>query len=102
MHIKKFDDEIFFCQTYRVFNLVRWVSGKSYLLPGFILTSAGKTYFTHPYLICRADKKIGEIYLYQSFHRSYLIVCIHNVDTLNICMKKFDAIEICFDKMTAF
>ena len=31
-----------------------------------------------------------------------LILCIHNVDTLDICTKKFDAIKILFDKMTAF
>ena len=35
----------------------------------------------------------GEINLYQSFYWSHLILCIHNVDTLNICMKKFDAIK---------
>ena len=44
----------------------------------------------------------GEINLYQSFYWSHLILCIHNVDTLNICMKKIDAIKIFFDKMTAF
>ena len=31
-----------------------------------------------------------------------LILCIHNVDTLNICMKKFDVIKILHDKKTAF
>ena len=35
----------------------------------------------------------GEINLYQSFYWSHLILCIHNVDTLNICLKKFDAIN---------
>ena len=30
--------KIFFCQTNRVFNLVRGVSSQSYLLPSFILT----------------------------------------------------------------
>ena len=44
----------------------------------------------------------GEINLYQSFYWNHLILCIHNVDTLNICMKKFDVIKILFDKMTAF
>ena len=33
----------------------------------------------------------GEISFYQNFYWSLLILCKHNVDTLNICMKKFDA-----------
>ena len=44
----------------------------------------------------------GEINLYQSFYWSHLILCIHNVATMNICMKKLDAIKILFDKMTVF
>ena len=41
----------------------------------------------------------GEINLYQSLYLSHLILCIHNVNTLNICMKKFDAIKSYFDKI---
>ena len=44
----------------------------------------------------------GEFNLFHSFYWNILILCIHNVDTLDICMKKFDAIKILFDKMTAF
>ena len=36
MCLKKFDAEFFFYQTYRVFNLVRGLSSKSYLLPSCI------------------------------------------------------------------
>ena len=43
-----------------------------------------------------------EISLYQSFYWSYLMLCIHNVDSLNICMKMFDTIKIFFDNMTGF
>ena len=53
-------------------------------------------------LIRVCDYMHGEISLYQSFHWNHLILCMHNVDTLNICMKKFDAIKILFDKMTEF
>ena len=44
----------------------------------------------------------GEFNLFPSFYRNIVILCIHNVDTLDICMKKFDAIKILFDKMTVF
>ena len=37
-----------------------------------------------------------EVNLYQSFYLSHLILCLPNINTLNICMKKFDAIEILF------
>ena len=30
-----------------------------------------------------------------------LILCLYNVDTLNICMKEFGSEKIIFDKMTA-
>ena len=30
------------------------------------------------------------------------ILCLHNIDSLNICMKKFDAKKMFFDKITAF
>ena len=30
-----------------------------------------------------------------------LILCLYNVDTLNICMKEFVTEKIIFDKMTA-
>ena len=41
-----------------------------------------------------------EINFYHSFYWSYLIICLHNIDTLNICMKKFYAKKIFFfDKM---
>ena len=39
--------------------------------------------------------------LVQELLLSHLILCIHNVDTLNICMKKFDAIKHFFDKLTS-
>ena len=42
----------------------------------------------------------GEINLYHGFYWIHLILCIHNVDSLNICMKKYDAKKIIFDKMT--
>ena len=37
---------------------------------------------------------LRENQLVPGFYWSHLILCIHNVDTLNICMKKFDAIKI--------
>ena len=42
-----------------------------------------------------------EINLYHSFCWNNLILCLHNIDTLNICVKKFDAIILIFDKMIA-
>ena len=36
--------------------------------------------------------------LVPEFLPSHLILCIHNVDTLNISMKKFDAIKIFLTK----
>ena len=36
-----------------------------------------------------------------AFLWSNLILCLYNIDTLNICMKEFDAERIIFEKMTA-
>ena len=33
--------------------------------------------------------------------RTPLILCLYNVDTLNICMEEFGLTKIIFDKMTA-
>ena len=33
--------------------------------------------------------------------RGPLILCLYNVDTLNICMEEFGSEKIIFDKMTA-
>ena len=44
----------------------------------------------------------GEFNLYHSSCRNNSILCLHNIDSLNICMKKFDAKKIFFDKITAF
>ena len=44
----------------------------------------------------------GEFNLNQSFCCWHLILCIHNVVTLDICIKKFDVLKISFDKMAAF
>ena len=41
------------------------------------------------------------INFYHSFLWSNLILCLYNVDTLNICMKEFCSEKIFFDKMTA-
>ena len=49
----------------------------------------------------RARGQFGKISLHQTFYWSYLILCLHNIDTLNICMKKFYAKILFFDKMTA-
>ena len=43
----------------------------------------------------------GPINSYHSFWRINLILCLYNVDTLNICMKEFGSEKIIFDKMTA-
>ena len=43
----------------------------------------------------------GPINSYHSFLWSNLILCLYNVDTLNICMKEFCSEKIFFDKMTA-
>ena len=43
----------------------------------------------------------GPINFYHSFLWSNLILCLYNVDTLNICMKEFCSEKIFFDKMTA-
>ena len=43
----------------------------------------------------------GPINSYHSFWLSNLILCLYNVDTLNICMKEFGSEKIIFDKMTA-
>ena len=43
----------------------------------------------------------GPINSYHSFLWSNLILCIHNVDILNICMKEFGSQKIIIDKMTA-
>ena len=43
----------------------------------------------------------GPINFYYSFWWNNLILCLYNVDTLNICMKEFGSEKIIFDKMTA-
>ena len=43
----------------------------------------------------------GPINSYHSFWWSNLILCINNVDILNICMKNFGSQKIIIDKMTA-
>ena len=43
----------------------------------------------------------GSINSYHSFWWRNLILCLYNVDTLNICMKEFGSEKILFDKMTA-
>ena len=43
----------------------------------------------------------GPINSYHSFWWINLILCLYNVDTLNICMKEFGSEKIIFDKMTA-
>ena len=43
----------------------------------------------------------GLINFYHSFWWNNLILCPHNIDTLNICMKAFGSDKIIFDKMTA-
>ena len=43
----------------------------------------------------------GPINSYHSFLWSNFILCLYNVDTLNICMKEFCSEKIIFDKMTA-
>ena len=43
----------------------------------------------------------GPINLYQSFWWNNSILCLHNVDTLNICIKEFYSKMIIIDKMTA-
>ena len=43
----------------------------------------------------------GPMNSYHSFWWSNLILCLYNVDTLNICMKEFGSEKIFFDKMTA-
>ena len=37
-----------------------------------------------------------------SLCRNNSILCLHNIDPLNICIKKFDAKKMFFDKITAF
>ena len=43
----------------------------------------------------------GLINSYHSFLWSNLILCLYNVNTLNICMKEFCSEKIIFDEMTA-
>ena len=43
----------------------------------------------------------GPINSYHRFLWNNLILCLYNVDTLNICMKEFGPEKIIFDKMTA-
>ena len=43
----------------------------------------------------------GPINSYHSFWWNNLILCLYNVDTLNICMKEFGLERIIFDKMAA-
>ena len=44
----------------------------------------------------RADQLLPQLLMEQ-----FLILCLYNVDTLNICMKEFGLEKIFFDKMTA-
>ena len=43
----------------------------------------------------------GPINCYYSFGWNNLILCLYNVDTLNICMKELGSEKIIFDKITA-
>ena len=43
----------------------------------------------------------GQINFYHIFLWSNLILCLYNVDTLNICMKEFGLEKIFFDEMKA-
>ena len=43
----------------------------------------------------RADQLLPQLLM------EHLILCLYNVDTLNICMKEFTSEKIFFDKMTA-
>ena len=43
----------------------------------------------------------GPINSYYSFGWNNLILCLYNVDTLNICMKELGSEKIIFDKITA-
>ena len=43
----------------------------------------------------------GPINFYHRFSWINLILCLYNMDTLNICMKEFSFEKIFFDKMTA-
>ena len=43
----------------------------------------------------------GPINSYHSFSWNNLILCLNNVNTLNICMKEFCSEKIIFDEMTA-
>ena len=43
----------------------------------------------------RADQLLPQLLM------DNLILCLYNVNTLNICMKEFGAEKIIFDKMTA-
>ena len=43
----------------------------------------------------------GPINSYHSFSWNNLILCLYNVNTLNICMKEFYSEKIFFDEMTA-
>ena len=42
----------------------------------------------------------GPINSYHSVSWSNLILCLYNIDTLNICMKEFRSEKMIFDKMT--
>ena len=44
----------------------------------------------------------GEFNLYHSLCQNNSVLCLHNIDSLDICIKKFDAKKIFFDKITAF
>ena len=43
----------------------------------------------------------GPINSYHSFKWNNLVLCLYNVDTLNICMKEFGLEKMIYDKMTA-
>ena len=43
-----------------------------------------------------------ELTINHSFFCWHLILCIHNIDPLDICIKMVDVLKLFFDKMTAF
>ena len=51
--------------------------------------------------LCIDSAYAGKINLYHIFCWSNLILCLYNINTLNICKKKFDAKKLIFNKMTA-
>ena len=51
--------------------------------------------------VCLASALVGRSTCTRAFDETIQILCIHNVDTLNICMKEIDCIKIIIDKITA-